>query len=109
MWMHKLTEHQFGDTLRRVIQRKLVSGRLPYDSAPTLHGGPGAGGTCDACDRPLLAKQLVMAVPLNGHFVQLHGNCFMLWDSVRRFPHPRSSDDMEMLREDWARWPLAAV
>jgi len=74
---------------RALIRRRLLNGRLPYDSAPKLLGGPGDGGACGARDGPLLATQLVMAVPMAGSFVELHGDCVMLWDQegVGRHPH----------------------
>ncbi len=87
-WRQQLTRHQDEDTLCRVFYRKLVTGCLPYDSAPSLSGAPGLGGICGACDQPLVAAQLVMSVPTNGGFVQLHGNCFTLWDRLRRRPTP---------------------
>lgn len=70
--------------LRRAIRRKLGRGRLPYDSAAKLLGGPGAGGACDACDQPLMATQLVMSVPMGARAVRLHADCFLLWDHERR-------------------------
>ena len=70
--------------LRRAIRRKLQRGRLPYTSAARLSGGPGGGGACDACDEPLMATQLVMAVPMGARIVRLHADCFLLWDHERR-------------------------
>lgn len=77
--------------LRHLVRIKLRRGVLPYESAPRLFGGPGAGGSCGVCDLPLVAKQLVMAVPMNGSFVELHADCFMLWDDERRYAPARAS------------------
>jgi hypothetical protein len=82
---HDLTRVYVQDSLRRAIRRKLVGGRLPFDRAASVAGAPGTGGICDACDRPLLPAHLTMAVPSGeGRPVQLHADCFMLWDVERR-------------------------
>jgi hypothetical protein len=65
------------------IGRKLSSGRLPHESVPTIHGAPGVGGRCGACDRLLAPRQLVMSVPFKQAFVDLHADCFMAWNAVR--------------------------
>jgi hypothetical protein len=50
-----------------------------------VFGAPGAGGRCAACNLDLLKNQLVMDVPLtdDGPPLQLHGDCFMIWDAQR--------------------------
>lgn len=73
--------------LRPLIQTKLRSGQLPYDSIPRVWGGPAAGETCDACDRLILGDQLVIeGIALAGGRkpLQLHVQCFGIWDEERR-------------------------
>jgi hypothetical protein len=69
--------------LHRMVRRKLRTGRLPYESVPTIHGAPSDGGVCDACDQPFTTRQLVMAVPVGDAFVHLHADCFMVWNEER--------------------------
>ena len=71
-------------SLRRIIRSKLFLTALPSDSVPIIVGGPGQGGLCDVCERPLRATQLVMAVPAEETFAHLHADCFLLWDDERR-------------------------
>jgi hypothetical protein len=87
----ELTRLDVHAGLRRAIRRTLAAGRLRDDRAASVVGAPGTGGTCGACDRPLLSAQMVMAVPSGDHLVQLHADCFMLWDDERRIPSARRS------------------
>ena len=87
LWVHDLRTQHAHSRLRRLIYKRLVTGLLPYDSAARLFGGPGVGGICGACDNPLLPSQLVMAIPTGaGRFVDLHADCFILWDELRWLP-----------------------
>ena len=70
-------------SLRTRIARKLITGRLPHDSTPIIHGAPGVGGRCTACDQPLTPRQLVMSVPFKQTFVYLHADCFTAWNALR--------------------------
>jgi len=79
---HHAATHE--SRLHRAIGRRLQSGRLPQVSAAVISGAPGAGGPCDACDRPLTAPQLVMTVPMGDAVVRLHADCFMVWNEERR-------------------------
>ncbi len=73
------------DVVRAVVRQRLRTGRLPHESAPVIVGGPGAGGTCAACGRPLETRHLVMELPSRSAAeLHLHADCFMLWDQVRR-------------------------
>src|SRR5262244_1241402 len=70
--------------LKSIIARKLREGHLPWVSPASISGGPGQGGTCDACDNALAPTQLVMAVPAGEKkIVYLHADCFMLWSALR--------------------------
>lgn len=75
------------------IRRKLSDGRLPYQRAATIFGGPGRGGHCEGCDAPLLRTQLVMEIPRRDEpLAHLHGDCFQLWEVLRREPRDRRPD-----------------
>lgn len=76
---------RLAKTLRKqFISRRLLTGRLPRASAAAIVGGPGAGGSCGGCDKPLTSAQLVMAIPSGEQtFVHLHAECFMIWDAMR--------------------------
>jgi hypothetical protein len=64
---------------RRLIQQKLLTGKLPYNSIQRVWGGASEGETCDACDEPITAVQLVMeGINRDGEGVQFHVECFWL-------------------------------
>src|SRR5262245_58934314 len=76
------------ETVRResIIARNLRAGRLPLSSVPIINGGPGDGGNCDGCGKPLTSAQLAMAIPSGENtFVRLHADCFVIWNAIR--PH----------------------
>src|SRR5215475_159900 len=70
-------------TLSWIIRRKLRGGRLPRVWPLILSADPGAGGMCDACDKPLLPAEMVMTLRGRDSFVRLHADCFLLWDDIR--------------------------
>ena len=85
------------ESLRLLIRSKLQQGLLPYDSIPRVWGAQGNGETCDACDRIITPKDMVIeGISLNDDGgkvftssdrrrpLQLHVFCFYLWDEERR-------------------------
>ena len=86
-------DHQ---SLCLLIRAKLESGLLPYDHISRIWGAPGNGETCDGCDSVIDASELVMegisladGSRLLGAVdrrrpLQLHVECFYLWDKERR-------------------------
>ena len=72
--------------LRLLIRQKLTDGRLPYDSIPRVWGGPGSGETCHACEEIIAKPALLMeGIALGGKApLQLHVQCFYMWDGERR-------------------------
>ena len=86
------------ESLRLLIRAKLESGLLPYDSIPRIWGAPSEGETCDGCDMAIDPPDLVMegislalldgttALPFIDRRkpLQLHVECFYLWDTERR-------------------------
>ena len=72
-------------TRRRLIQGKLLDGTLPYDSIPRVWGGAGYGEMCNGCNDIIEAAQFVMEwINLRGEGIQLHVECFYIWDQERR-------------------------
>jgi hypothetical protein len=74
------------DSLRSFIRQKLADGRLPHDSIPRLWGGPSQGEKCHACDEAIAIPALIIeGIAVNGSQpLQLHVQCFYLWDAERR-------------------------
>ena len=72
--------------LRLLIRQKLADGRLPHDSIPRLYGGPSNGETCRACEEVIEKPALIMeGIALGGTApLQLHVQCFYMWDFERR-------------------------
>jgi hypothetical protein len=71
---------------RALIRSKLADGRLPVNSIPRVWGGHGDGEICDACEQVVTKDQLVMeGISLAGGRkpLQLHTECFYLWDAER--------------------------
>jgi hypothetical protein len=82
-------------SVRFLIQKRLESGRLPYDGASNLSGSPAAGEVCAACGTIIADEQLVMEGMIkNGNGaerIQFHVLCFELWNDERRKPRERSA------------------
>lgn len=80
--------------IRILIRQKLKDGRLPLNSMARFWGGPAEGEMCDACDQPIPKQQLVMEGisvsstlsdrPSDKKSIQLHVQCFQIWDAERR-------------------------
>jgi hypothetical protein len=70
------------NALRIVIRRKLVH------SIPRFWGGPSRGEACDACEERIDSTELVMEgiSTLTNQGIQLHVECFYIWDLERRPP-----------------------
>ena len=86
--------HQQG--LQLIIRQKLHNGTLPYNSIPRVWGGPGNGEACDGCDAIITKDEWVIeGIALAGGRkpLQLHTECFHLWEQERRMspvkPTPR--------------------
>jgi len=76
------------EILRLLIRRKLAAGSLPHDSIPRIWGGPATGEECDACEELIRTGQFVMEgiSTANKQGLQLHVECFYLWDEERDAP-----------------------
>jgi hypothetical protein len=79
-----------------LIRQKLENGTLPMNSIPRIWGGPGKEETCDACEGIITQDEmLIEGISLAGgrNPLQLHVECFHLWERERRAiasrsPHP---------------------
>jgi hypothetical protein len=72
------------DTLRLLIQEKLLDGRLPVEPMPRVWGGPGNGETCDACEQTATKSDLVIEGRTEGGRVVLfHPRWFYMWQRER--------------------------
>ena len=77
--------------IRLLVRQKLLDGRLPLDGISRIWGGPPAGEHCDACDS-LITEPLVIegiaSVMAGRQSVQMHVECFAIWDEERQEPRP---------------------
>jgi hypothetical protein len=76
-----------GKEIYLVVRIKLANGMMPMNSIPRVWGGAGNGEACDACEEPIRKDQFVLeglsvADPQRG--IQLHAECFYVWDRLRR-------------------------
>jgi hypothetical protein len=73
--------------IRVLIRDKLQDGRLPVNGIPRFWIGPSDGEECHACDRiingPLVIEGIASATS-GRQAIQMHINCFALWDEERR-------------------------
>ena len=77
------------EALRTLIALKVKDGRLPRNGAPRVFGGPGHGEKCDACGESIKKEQMAIEGTTiaagGGRPMQLHANCFAIWNAIR--PH----------------------
>lgn len=73
------------EALRLLIRDKLADGRLPHDSIPRVWGGPGNEEKCDACEKIVEKPQMLMEGigGEDGFGIQMHVECFSVWDRER--------------------------
>lgn len=78
------------DILRHTIRRKLEAGSLPHDSIPRIWGGPATGEECDACGELITTEFLIEGISTaDNQGLQLHVECFYIWDEARDVPGRR--------------------
>ena len=73
--------------LRVRIRRKLQDGGLPYYNITRVWSSSQNGEICTACDTILAKDRLLMegfSSPPDRGPVQLHVQCFEIWDEERR-------------------------
>lgn len=73
------------EAVRILTRTKLQDGRLPSARALRVHGRPGDGETCDACETAIVKKQMLIEVLTTYQTPsQLHANCFQIWETERQ-------------------------
>lgn len=75
--------------IRTLIRRKLQDGRLPLNGIPRFWIGPSAGEECSACERLITAPLVIEGIAGTDGVrkaIQMHVDCFALWDEERREP-----------------------
>jgi len=71
-------------SIRQLVRQKLADGRLPHNSIPRVWGGPANGESCQACEEVILQTEFIIeGISENGRGIQLHVECFYIWDSER--------------------------
>ena len=75
--------------IRTLIRQKLRDGSLPLNGIPRFWVGPSNGEECSACNRLIVDPLVVEGIAAtDGHRmpIQMHVDCFALWDEERREP-----------------------
>ena len=75
--------------IRALIRKKLADGRLPLNGIPRFWVGPSAGEECNACNGLIAGPLVVEGIATTDAVrtpVQMHINCFVLWDEERHEP-----------------------
>ena len=78
-----------ADNVRSIIRMKLAAGLLPREPAGRVWAGPGRGETCNACDERITKGQTVYEWEYGDGKVQVHLDCYQLWNELRQKPRPR--------------------
>ena len=66
------------------IRQKLALGELPQAEPTEVSHGNGTGGTCAACDAPILNTQIQVRVEFaSDRRLVLHATCFGVWQAER--------------------------
>ena len=74
------------ESLRLLIRRKLLNGRLPNDGIKKVWSSRSNGETCDGCDAILSKDQMLMegvTMDLDRKPLQFHVRCSQVWDHER--------------------------
>lgn len=91
--------------LRLLIRQKFTDERLPHDGISRLWGVQGNGEICHACEEVIAKPELIMKGIVRDDLepLQLHVECFYLWDVERR----HASDSMGRLITPTQELPVA--
>jgi hypothetical protein len=74
------------EAIRLLIRQKLQDGRLPRDGIARFWGGPSEAEECDACEMLITDQLVIEGVDGNKRAIQMHVDCFALWDEERGEP-----------------------
>jgi hypothetical protein len=75
--------------IRVLIRDKLQDRRLPVNGIPRFWVGPSNGEECTACDRLITGPLIVEGIAGTDGVrtpVQMHVDCFAIWDEERSKP-----------------------
>jgi len=62
------------------IRQKILAGHLPKENCRMTWYGPGTGGVCVACERPIAADDVEVECDLpTGGTIRLHRGCYNIW------------------------------
>jgi hypothetical protein len=73
--------------IRSLIRQKLQNASLPLNGIPRFWVGPSNGEECSACDRLITGPLVVEGIAGTDGLkipIQMHVDCFALWDEERR-------------------------
>lgn len=74
-----------SDDLRLGIREKIRAGTLPKEHCYTTWYGPGTGGICVGCERPIAAAEVeVECILPGGGTIRLHRTCYDVWSEEWR-------------------------
>jgi hypothetical protein len=63
-----------------LIRDKLINGTLPKQDCRMTWYGPGTGGVCVACERPIAPGEVEVECDLGaGGVIRLHQRCYEFW------------------------------
>ena len=64
------------------IRQKILDGTLPKQNCRMTWYGPGTGGTCVACEQPIVVDDVEVECDLpNGGTIRLHRQCYDIWSA----------------------------
>ena len=66
--------------LQHRIRERILNGELPKQHCRMTWYGPGSGGICVACERPVAADEVEVECDLaKGGTIRLHRTCYDVW------------------------------
>ena len=73
-----------SQSLAEMVRDKIDAGALPLDRPAQLWAGQGSGGSCAACDLPILSSQVEFEPQYEGRAAfRLHVGWHGLWEAER--------------------------
>lgn len=76
--------------LRAIIRLKLEAQLLPREKSERLWAGPGNNEVCNVCDDKVTKKQTVYEWEFDGGKINMHIDCYALWNKMRSHPGRRT-------------------
>jgi len=77
--------------IRSKIREKIGARSLPCEPCRAVWAGPGLGGQCAACDRPILPTEIEFECEQPGDLLRFHQACYLAWEhECQRLNQPPS-------------------